>query len=371
MEITEYLPGEEIFILELRKLFQSRGYRKYRMGTLEEYDLYADNRAFLTTESIITFQDARGRLMALKPDVTLSIVKNSRAPKCGERLYYLENVYRLQPGGEYKEIAQMGLECIGGVDRYTTLEVLSLALESLRAAGRPYLLELSHMGLVEALLGAQGVSRALLPAALSALSKKSEQELAALACAAGLSPEQKTRLASLARTGGPLAQVLPELRQLCNDAPDAAAALEELETLEADLSALGLDANVRLDLSTVNSIDYYTGIIFRGYLDGVPRAVLSGGRYDKLMERFDKSAGALGFALYLNELGRVFGKADDYDADVLLLYGPADAPAEVFSAAQALGAQGKRVSVRPEMPEGYRCRQVIRLGENGQEVYNA
>ncbi len=83
MEIeTGRLPKDEQVPLLLRGLFEQRGYRRYRMSNFEAYDLYRENKNFLESEGIITFTDASGRLMALKPDVTMSIVKQYEAGRC-------------------------------------------------------------------------------------------------------------------------------------------------------------------------------------------------------------------------------------------------------------------------------------------------
>ena len=101
----------------LRALYEAAGCRKYHMGRFEEYGLYQENRSFLSSEQVITFTDLDGRLLALKPDVTLSIAKTAQ-PAPGEtlRYYYHENVYR--PSAEshtFQEIGQMGLELLGEV----------------------------------------------------------------------------------------------------------------------------------------------------------------------------------------------------------------------------------------------------------------
>ena len=108
----------------LRALYDRYGYRQYRMSKFEEYDLYARNKDFLISDHVITFTDLSGKLMALKPDVTLSIVKNS-APNSGIRkVYYNENVYRVSENThQFKEIMQAGLECIGDIDLYDIFEI--------------------------------------------------------------------------------------------------------------------------------------------------------------------------------------------------------------------------------------------------------
>lgn len=118
------------------------GYRRFKMSKFEEYDLYVRNKDFLVSDRMITFTDARGILMALKPDVTLSIIKNTRAEEAGPRkVYYNESVYRSGQGEEtFQEIMQTGLECIGELDLYHIYEVIALAVESLRAIHPDYVL---------------------------------------------------------------------------------------------------------------------------------------------------------------------------------------------------------------------------------------
>lgn len=105
---TISLRQTEKIMYALRSLYESYGYTQYRMGKFEEYDLYVKNKSFLLSDHIIAFTDTDGKLMALKPDVTLSIVKNSPEREDGvRRVYYNENVYRVPKGGfSYKEIMQ-------------------------------------------------------------------------------------------------------------------------------------------------------------------------------------------------------------------------------------------------------------------------
>ena len=105
------LPAERVS-LTLRGLYQSFGYTRYRVGKFEEYDLYARNRNFLSDDRILTFSDINGQVMALKPDVTLSIIKNTRGDDRMRKVWYTENVYRVPRGGDsFQEIRQTGLEC--------------------------------------------------------------------------------------------------------------------------------------------------------------------------------------------------------------------------------------------------------------------
>ena len=159
------LRPQERASLQLRLLYEQEGFRKYHMGRFEEYGLYQENRRFLSSEQVITFTDLDGRLLALKPDVTLSIAKNAQVGPggCG-RYYYQENVYRpSQESHTFREISQMGLECIGAVDDAAAAQVVSLALRSLALTGRDFVLEISHMGFVTGLFDAVGAQEAVRP----------------------------------------------------------------------------------------------------------------------------------------------------------------------------------------------------------------
>ncbi len=293
------LRREERVALRLRGVYEANGYRMFRMGSFEEYDLYMQNKAFLMGEDIITFTAADGRLLALKPDVTLSIVKNTR-PGEVRRLYYNENVFRRsRHTGEYREISQMGLEFIGGDGAGAEAEVLRLAAESLAAIG-DCALDLSHMEFVEAALAGFGEGEAQ-QAALAALRDKSPHGMREAARLAGLGGEAAETMAALAELSGPFDAALQKARVLAAGIPGCKKPLDELEALRRALN--GTPVAVRLDFSLLNDVDYYSGLLFQGYVSGIPRPVLAGGRYDKLLRRFGKQQGAVGFALYLDALG--------------------------------------------------------------------
>ena len=156
--MDEILRPEERIVYALRALYAGHGCRPYRMNKFEEYDLYANNRSFLPAGGVLTFTDTNGRLMALKPDVTLSIVKNL-SPEPGERLrvYYDESVYRApdrQLG--FQEITQAGLEYLGEVDAYAVGEAAAIARAALDAIEPGGVLDITHMGCINGLIDAVG-----------------------------------------------------------------------------------------------------------------------------------------------------------------------------------------------------------------------
>lgn len=358
---ADMLPADELLPLRLRALYENYGYRRFRVGKFESYDMYMENRSFLRSEGIITFTNAQGRLMALKPDVTLSIVKNVKAEDGAQKYYYNESVFRIEHRGEeYREITQMGIEYLGADTGYAQAEVVLLALESLSAIDGEIALDVSHMGFISGLLDAMRIEGENRELALDLLCRKDADGLRRLCGELGLSDTDADALARAARFRLPLAEAIDAASALVRG-ETMRGALEELRALCDVLETMGKADPVFLDFSVVNDMDYYNGLVLRGYVRAAKRAVLAGGRYDKLMLRFGKEMQAIGFAIYLSELERVLHEKSQHDVDTLVLYG--DACAErVAAAVKKYAAQG---SVRAEKssPAGLRARRVVRLGE--------
>ncbi len=356
---SNILPADELLPLRLRALYENYGYRRFRVGKFESYDMYMENRSFLRSEGIITFTNAQGRLMALKPDVTLSIVKNVKAEDGAQKYYYNESVFRIEHRGEeYREISQMGIEYLGADNGYAQAEVVLLALESLSVIESENALDVSHMGYISGLLDALRVEGKNRELALDLLRRKDADGLRALCGGLGLPKADADALAKIARFRMPLGEAVQAAAEFVRSA-EMDAALGELRTLCGVLEQMG--KAVFLDFSVVNDMDYYNGLVFRGYVRSAKRAVLAGGRYDKLMLRFGKEMPAIGFAIYLSELERVLHTRAQHDVDTLVVYGDADA-GQVAATVRGYAAEG---SVRAERsaPQGLRARRVVRLGE--------
>ena len=341
------LKQDEQAIFALRGLYQSYGYLPYKMSRFEEYDLYVRNKDFLVSDQIITFADRSGKLLALKPDVTLSIIKNS-PDEAGvvQKLYYDENVYRADKASHaIKEILQTGLECVGDLGRYEIMEVVLLAAKSLALLGKAFVLDISHMGLIRAVLEESGVENKA--KVMQCLRQKNAHELANVC--EGVSEENLEKLRLLATLSGKAEQVITSLGNvLTTDAEKAA--LAELQTLCGILARSGYGDAIRLDFSVGNDMKYYSGVVFKGYLEGIPSSILSGGQYDKLLKKMGRKSRAIGFALYLDLLERG-GIGQNFDVDTLILHdGNAD-PAKLIAAAEEAAKDGT-VLVASAIPQG-------------------
>lgn len=353
----------ERIALSLRDLYGRYGYRQYKMSKFEEYDLYARNKDFLISDSVITFTDTDGKLMALKPDVTLSIVKNSMDCPGIRKLYYHENVYRVSKGNQgYREIMQVGLEAIGQVDDYTISEVLLLAAKSLQTISGEAVLDISHLGLVTELMEFIGIPAESRNTLVKLISEKNAHEMTALCEKCGISKENTDLLRQLIALNGTPARVLPKLENLLSGKVSPAT-LAQFRDVLSSLENSGVESLLRIDFSVVDDLHYYNGFVFKGFINGLPGSVLSGGQYDKLMDKMKRNDRSIGFAVYTDLLDQLEQPSDEYDAEIVLLYDPSASLTDIQAQARALSAQGS-VMVLPSLPVDIRCKKVMKLSEN-------
>ncbi len=337
------LKREERASLALRSLYRQYGYLPYKMSKFEEYDLYVANKEFLVGEGIVTFNDTDGRLLALKPDVTLSIIKNDLDGEDKRKVYYDENVYRISPKTkQFKEIKQVGLECLGEIDLYDVYETVCLAAESLAQISENFVLNVSHLGLLSAILSETGGGESFARKFTRAIVEKNAHEGSLLCEEYSLSESEKNRALALITTYGDRERVLQKIAPLCVDARSSAA-FSSLAALCSLLKESKHADKIRLDFSVGGDMNYYDDILFKGFIEGVGEGVLSGGRCDKLLSRMGRSSGAIGFAVYLDLLEGLGESKRARDVDVLVLYDEGTDRKKLVDEVEKLVREGKTV----------------------------
>ncbi len=352
---------DEKAIYKLRELYRKYGYSHYRVSKFEEYDLYARNKSFLISENLLTFTDTNGKLMALKPDVTLSIIKNAVADdKTSYKLYYDEHVYRTTSSGDgFREILQTGLESIGSVDIYSECEVIMLGMKSLESISADCILDISHMQLLEGLLETCGVDANDIPEFFKLIESKNVPALRRLCVSKGIAEDNCETLCKITSMYLPMAKAMDEIRCFVKG-EKMSKAYAELEAIYKMMDECGCAEKLYLDFSVVNDMNYYDGVIFKGFVNGIHDSILSGGRYDRLMQKFGKKTGAIGFAVYLDRLERFGNGESEYDVDTMLVYG-ADTPVEeIVRATERYMANGT-VRAVSSIDTSVRCRQIVKL----------
>lgn len=350
---------ESDVVESIYKLFSNYGYKRYKLSSFEEYSLYQQNKDFLLSKNVITFSDLSGRLLAMRPDVTLSVIRHNEIPTGRtEKLFYSEKVYRQAVDvKDYKEISQTGVEVFGAVDETTVIEAVLLALKTLGIVGENFVLDISHMGYIEGLLSQSGGQKRQL---LDCLKRKDLHDYNVLAEKFGYSRTLNRAFKATVNTYGNVKDVLNSIKDnALNEVMYGAAA--ELELLYLRLSELGFGDKMNIDFSSFGNADYYNGVVFNGYIEGVPHRVLSGGRYDRLLEKFNKRGAAIGFALYFGEIERYF-KKDDGNVDYLIIYSEETAD-KALKEAERLVNGGCSVRLSPTYDESVSYKNLIDFSE--------
>ncbi len=306
MKYEKLLKKDESVVFALRQLYLENGYKHFKMSKFLEYDFYSKNKDSLLSSGVITFTDTDGKLLALKPDVTLSIIKNYKGESGISKYFYNENVYRISKStGSYKEIMQSGLECMGDVGEREVYDVLRLAAQSLEKIGPDFRLCVSSIDLIDALLCEYGVTGSKREGVILAVSEKNEDMLKSF-----VSGECLEALSNLLVSSNSLEQISQYAK-----GDKAKAAIEALNGALSYLEGLGYADKVFIDFSYFSLDGYYNGIVFKGFVGSLSSAVVSGGQYDGLMRNMGREGKAIGFAVYLDEIEYLSESADTAGAE--------------------------------------------------------
>jgi ATP phosphoribosyltransferase regulatory subunit len=293
-------------VAALRRLWTSWGYHELILPTFEYADTLATDVGSEIDAEMYRFFDRRGRTLALRPDLTIPTAR-----VVGTRLFdqpmplrvsYAGSAFRHEPprAGRQHEFIQAGIELIGAPGQMADAEVVALAVASLREVGLPsFRIMLGHVGFFRGLLEALALPEQSAGLLRSALNRKAEAELADLLLGLGDVPKDTREiLLALPRLTGP-ATVLAEAQRYCLNGP-MEAAINELRAVTGLLEAYEVVDAVAYDLSEVRDLNYYTGLTFEGFAPGLGVALISGGRYDQLIEHFGAAQPAVGWALTMD-----------------------------------------------------------------------
>lgn len=303
IDYEKVLRKDEKAIYNLRELYERYGYRMFRANKFEEYELYARNKDFLGSEGILTFTDSKGNLMALKPDMTISIAKLAEdTPGVVQKYYYNDDVYRLTRGtASFSEIPQAGIECMGDIGSDDVSEVISLAVKSLALISEDIVLDISHMGIVKGLVDMLDLKRGGEKEMIGLIAGKNAAAVSELCELNGVSEEMTAKMVDLVGLYGPMDKIIGKLEGIASN-ETMELAVKELVMINDALKAEGLDGKAMFDFSVINDMGYYDGVIFQGFVKGIPESILSGGRYDSLMSKMGRRGGAIGFSVSLDSL---------------------------------------------------------------------
>lgn len=334
----------------LRGLFESAGYSELNTPCLEFYDVFNKETVYFPQETMYKLSDRKGRLMVLRPDCTVPIARvvatRLREAKLPIRLFYNQSVYTPSRtnAGKSDEIFQSGIELIGSASKKADLEVLTLAAEVLsHCDSDKFRLEIGDSGFFKVLIGKLTDDPEIKEKIRALIEAKNYPALNDFLDTFGSNSVISTLKQLPSLFGGE--EVFDKVAKYYHDA-ETDKILSDLKWIYTELSKLGYEGKITVDLGIVNRADYYTGVIMKGYLQGYGDEVLSGGRYDKLISEFGYDVHATGFAVNVDAVAEILKRynpvAENSSPDVLVFSEEEDAM-DALIYVEKLRKEGKKV----------------------------
>jgi ATP phosphoribosyltransferase regulatory subunit len=325
-------------------IFKSRGFSEAATPSLEFYDVFSGNSSIMDDEMMYKLIDARGRILVLRPDNTTPMARIASTKLKGFlpplRLCYNQNVFRISQymSGRYDELAQCGIELIGVRGEKADIEVILTAISALKSVlGSDFRFEIGHVGFYKCIIDELPFGDDVKERIRSLIASKSYASLNTM-----LEPYARDNAACLALTELPrLFGGREVLDRAFSVAPNEASkqTVKYLQTLYNTLCNMGFESNIMLDLGLVQQIEYYTDVVFKGYMHGTGEPVLSGGRYDGLFARFGADIPATGFAVNADAIARAIGERSKSNRPDVLIFFEKDAKS-AFEHMETLIASG-------------------------------
>lgn len=309
-------------------IFENYGYSEVITPGIEFYDVFNGKARHFPPETMYKLVDGKNRLMVLRPDTTMPIARLCATRLRGEelplKLFYNQSIFMVNPkdSGRDDEFEQSGIEIIGGENENSDYEALFLAAKALGECNEDYRLEIGDSGIFSELLSQYDYSDEERTEKLRVnIEDKNYPAIDVMLERENADDKSLEALRMLPRLFGGF-EVFEEARKyLFGEAIEKK--LARLEKLCRELSGIIPEEKIRVDLGLVNKKNYYTGIIFKGYVEGYGQPVLSGGRYDTLIGEFGGiDAKAVGFAINIEAAAKVYlknkGKSLAKTPDVLV-----------------------------------------------------
>jgi len=351
---------KDLVLLNIRKMYDSYGYKKISLPSFEEYDLYNENKDFID-RNVLTVMSPNGKLLALRPDITLSVAKKVSKDQSLKysKIYYQENTYNLTKYVGYEEDEQLGIELIGKESTFLDFEIINLAVKSLDIINKKSMIVLSHAGFISSVFENFDLEYEIKEEILDCINRKNSHDIQKmLKRNEHISENVKKLIYKIPELSGNLENIEKELLKYEING-NTKKILSELKQLNSLLMKFYKKSKIIFDFSVVKNLNYYNGIILQGYIEGFPNVILTGGRYDKLFEKFGVDTGAVGFAILTDGLKGYYKDTDKKDFEVLIAYDNSDFE-KLVEIVNDFQKKGLRV----------RTENIENLGESDFEIFN-
>ncbi len=317
----------------INEVFKLYGYNEVITPGIEYFDLFSPS---IPQTQMYTTTDNKGRLVVLRPDITLPIARLTAAKlqnlALPIRLFYNQTIFRkrAEHSGRNVEIAQSGVEVLGADGIRADLELINTALTALSSSVKNFRVEIGHAGIFKKLADGMKIDADVREKIRAVIESKNYSALDDILKNIEDSP-YKNAVAKLPRLFGG-EEVFETAKNIC-PSEEIEEILNYIQSLYKALCKMGLEDKIMLDFALVQRNDYYTGVVFSAYVDGIGDAVLNGGRYNNLFEKFNMDMPAIGFAINISDIANVycvngaekavkktliFGK-EGYETDALIL----------------------------------------------------
>ena len=351
---------KDLVLLNIRKMYDSYGYKKISLPSFEEYDLYNENKDFID-RNVLTVMSPNGKLLALRPDITLSVAKKVSKDQSLKysKIYYQENTYNLTKYVGYEEDEQLGIELIGKESTFLDFEIINLAVKSLDIINKKSMIVLSHAGFISSIFENFDLEYKTKEQILDCINRKNSHDIQKiLKRNEHISENVKKLIYKIPELSGNLENIEKELLKYEINV-NTKKILSELKQLNSLLMKFYKKSKIIFDFSVVKNLNYYNGIILQGYIEGFPNVILTGGRYDKLFEKFGVDTGAVGFAILTDGLKGYYKDTDKKDFEILIAYDNSDFE-KLVEIVNDFQKKGLRV----------RTENIENLGESDFEIFN-
>ncbi len=351
----DYLPQEayakRTIEEKILRVFYENGYEYLQTPSFENFDVFTHDAVAYVQENMIKFFDQKGRILALRPDSTGSIARVA-ATKLLEgqdflRLCYVQNAFGFlgNDSSEKNEYTQAGVEFLGESSPAADAEVISLSIQALLEIGlSDFKIDIGQVAYFKGLLEGSDISEQAIEKIRGLVDTKNNIELEYELERLGVPQQTKEALLELCDLFGG-EEVLERAKQFAGN-ETCARAVQNMEDVYRILCDLGFAQYLSIDFGILNNFSYYSGILFRGIVDGLGRPILSGGRYDKLLNEFGVDCPATGFAMGVKELLVVLEKQNKLPRDdkkITVLRCSESTRSAAAKVAQQLRAAGNRV----------------------------
>lgn len=291
------------FTKEIESIFVKNNYIQIKPSIFEDYDNFKSINKRIPTESMVKV--VSDKILIMRPDITTSIIK-SLIPRWEEdlvlKLFYHSTVYKNKKNGDgIIQCRQFGCEYLGEPSIDADREVVNLAFNILRKFTDEFLLEIGSGNYIDGFVESLNIDSDTEREFKKLLYRKNKPELEAFANSLDIKPEQKELMLNILSIRGTLKEVTEKANKyFTNDRMKKG--IEQLNTISTLISKEDLDKYTLFDLSMVSKLDYYDGIMLKGYFKNLYKEILSGGRYDGLTESFGRRVPAIGFTIYFDAL---------------------------------------------------------------------